>query len=754
MAERVMLVEVQPSMPSAPIDATWNPLDKEAAVTLSNENLTATKSVHASSWGCVRSTVSVRSGQWYWETTYDLVGATSNIATGVATSGHSLFDMPGQFAGIATAVGGPDRSGQCRLNGVVTASFGAIASGSVVRHWLDLDGMTYKIAINGGAWVEVQSNGSFNGIEYLLSTGSGIFPVVGLLRPAGTNATCVANFGQNAFAYPVPPGANPGVYIPQAPEPVSLYLSSHAIGTGVGETPESQQYDPCILTDQDVRNVREAGCWVWGTSTQSKIGRIVVTNVDGSRDIWSDYNWRDAKITIYSGYLGQPRSSFTVWAGTRVNDLTFDDHRIAINLSDPLSILDAPIQTEVYPITHPIEAEIGNPIPITFGLPFYVTGVRMSPLKIGVDAYAWQAHDGLAPLLTGLGTIFDNGIDITANCVQWPAGLVPKKGFRVSGTAPFGKVTYHPVGNGSTTVLTIVQQAMARLPADRMAAMPIVQQAGGVAGIGYWAAMFIKQPRTILEVIRESMDSVCGWACPSRDGTQLRLGAVREPSGEASVLELNETNIIGFPKIRLDQAKGLTTRLKGRRNYSPHSLSDIATSIKDPASPTYDPNLLANLMADYMATRTGVPQQINESIVSSAYAQARQAQARATLLQEPTHIQRQANRACTLWYPTRHFVDVRSSILAAQADALEPGDIVTLRWPRYGLNNPNAARASMQFLVVLVDTGFWGGYSDLVLWGSLPITIFAEGLKLGGDEKIAPETMALARDLYLSEAAA
>lgn len=712
MAKRIMLVEVTPKEPVNPVYATWNPSDKHSEITLSNGNLTATKNVtHATNWRGVRSTVGISAEQWYWETTYSFAGASADLAAGISRLDWDLVTQIGRGVPLINgeSLGGPIRNGDCYYWNAVIANVGIVANSVVIRHWLDMDSRIYRIAVGAGSWATIRDESNWFSIY---PSTVPWYPGATFLRPSGTTCLITANFGASPFVYSPPPGVNRGVYAPQPHVPLNLYLSSDRFGTGSGDTPANQPYLARIVADQDVEETRAAGCWVWGNSSTAKAGQVVVTNIDGGLDDWAKYDWRDAQITIYEGEEGFARNQFTVWKQARVNMIRFEERRISIQIADPLALYDTPIQTNVYPETHPIEAEIGNPIPISFGLPFYCTGVRITNLTAGADAFAWQFHDGIAPLLTSKGTIYDNGIDISSACVAWPAAP-PIKGFRVTGTAPKGKVTCSVSGNGSTTVLTIVQQAAARLPAHRSYSPSITQQAGGVSGIGSWACIYIKQAKTILAVIREAMDSVCGWACPTRAGNELRLSRVRDPAGLTPVLELNRSNVEDGISVELDTANRLTTRLSGRRNWSPHAFNEIAASISDPASGSYNPNLTENLQAEYMVTRDGTPVVVNGSQVSAAYEQARSAPAKATLLQESAHIKAEANRVCTLWYPTRHFVHLTAILTAVDAAALEPGDPVRLTWPRYGLDNGRT------FIVASVTTRFWSRKVKLVLWGTI-----------------------------------
>lgn len=731
MTRRVMLVVARPRVPQPPIYAAWNPMDRHADITLTGGNLIVSRSTtHASNWRAVRAAQPVNVGSWYWETTHTFTG-TGRVVAGLATSTMALTAMIGSdvwFGAIGSpaylnSVAGPNSAGQCHINNAVQVTASAVPSGTIVRHWIDLDSGVYRIAVGSGPWVVVAEEGMVlaGGSIFTFGSINGMaqawYPIAACQRPTGTTCSVTVNFGASPFWYDPPPGVNAGLYVEPDPVQTPVYFSSEPFATTDKQEPANQQFMARIAADVEI--TRAASCWPWGGSTQSQRGGVQFINLDGALDHMAAWLWRDAPVEIYEGTPGQDFDKFELWAAAVGESLVFEGRRprrAELVLADPLAVYDAPIQEQLYPEDHPMTSEIGRPIPITIGIPFGISGARMSPLTAGPNAFAWQHHDTLAPVLAGLGTIYDNGIDITSRCVAWPS-IFDRRGVRVStGPMPQGKVTIDAAGVSTTTLLTVVQQAAARLPAGRMAPLTIEQQSGGVAGIASWAGIYIREPQTILGVIRDAMDSVCGWACPTRDGTRLRLGSVRDPAGQTPVLALTPDNVAGDIHVEIDEAPNLTTRLAGRRNYSPHTREEIATSIRDPLSPSYDPNRVEDLMAEWRVVRQGQPIVSGSVPLSAAYAHARQAEFRGTLMQESAQIKAAANRACTLWFPTRYFIRAEAILGAVAADKLEPGDFVSLRWPRFGLDSPK----SICFMVVAVRSRFWSRRVFLTLWGSLP----------------------------------
>jgi hypothetical protein len=187
------------STPAGRQYAVWNENDANADIGLSEDALTAFVVPEGNGWAAVRATVPVASGSWYWETTVNFTGS-ANFSVGVATAGFSLDEIPG--LGNSGASVGLLSNGRINHNSSPAYDLGAIASGSVVRHWLDRDNGSYSIAINDGDWYTVPIQ-----LVHVRQ-----YAIVGMFQPVGSTVFCTANFGQEPFAYDVPAGAHAGLY--------------------------------------------------------------------------------------------------------------------------------------------------------------------------------------------------------------------------------------------------------------------------------------------------------------------------------------------------------------------------------------------------------------------------------------------------------------------------------------------------------------------------------------------------------------
>jgi hypothetical protein len=397
---RILLAELTPRIPLPQIFSTWNPLVNAANITFTDADLTASKTAtHATAWMCALGYYVKDYGVWYWETTHNFTGAADVIA-GVATIDFDLVSMPGAAFPVGPpvnySIGGPDKAGDCRFNGVVTGNAGAVADGDVVRHWLDLDAGVYRVAVNGGAWLDVLT---------WTEQGRGLFAVVGLKRPVGTTASATANFGQNPFEYTPPDGANPGVYT-EPSAPTTIYIGSEGFDATIDGSPV--HFAGRLAGDQDVEIEREGSCWVWGDQTVSRRGQLVVINNDGALNAWRSYLWRDAGVLLRSGWEGDAYEDFVPWAYSRGDSIELTrDKRIILSLADPLAWLDRPLQTTLYPDDQANLQLAGQPLPIVYGKPLYCTPAKLSTVPAERD---YQLHDSTgADALDSIASVFDSG---------------------------------------------------------------------------------------------------------------------------------------------------------------------------------------------------------------------------------------------------------------------------------------------------------------------------------------------------------
>lgn len=196
---------------AAPVFAAWDPTSHGADITLSNNNLTATRGAAAAAWRAVSSTISVDTGKWYWEIRID--AATSgggNVGNGL-TDGIGAGPLgPGQFVGeTATSAGYQDSNVSPLLwqGGVALISpcnF-QVQNGATFRFALDADNQRLWIGRDFGFCTDPTSGVG----EQWSGFGGPQFAAVSMFDP---NYQVTANFGATPFAFLVPAGFNAGLY--------------------------------------------------------------------------------------------------------------------------------------------------------------------------------------------------------------------------------------------------------------------------------------------------------------------------------------------------------------------------------------------------------------------------------------------------------------------------------------------------------------------------------------------------------------
>jgi hypothetical protein len=205
--------------------ATWNPSDKNGAITLSNGNLTAVVSPGAAYCG-IRATKHKSSGKWYWELTLTLSNAGSiDELTAVCDSSVGLSVQMGIYA---TAWVWRGNGFYYHDNAGINCGVGYTTT-DILQVALDMD--------NGKIWYG--KNGIWNGSG---NPATGANPsqtgLTGDLFPAMMiyyKGNITANFGASAFTYTVPSGFT-GIGIVEGSTSEELTLTDAADGYALDES--------------------------------------------------------------------------------------------------------------------------------------------------------------------------------------------------------------------------------------------------------------------------------------------------------------------------------------------------------------------------------------------------------------------------------------------------------------------------------------------------------------------------------------
>ena len=186
---------------------TLNPFQQSlnSTPTISNGNLTLTKSAGSSEWTNTGCTMTIpKSGKWFWEITWTSVGGGSVARCGVADSNDYEFNRNTSGTGLPWLGSGTGTSWSCDVRGYkynggteTTGYLPAFVAGDVMGIILDRDNNT----------ITYTRNGVSGGVAHSNVTPEFITPGFGL--HAGTTNSFDVNFGQKPFKFPPPDGFQP-----------------------------------------------------------------------------------------------------------------------------------------------------------------------------------------------------------------------------------------------------------------------------------------------------------------------------------------------------------------------------------------------------------------------------------------------------------------------------------------------------------------------------------------------------------------
>lgn len=181
---------------------TWNPSDKNANLTLSNGNLTATAT--AGGFTSLRAIASDSSGKRYYEA--QLTGSinANNTTIGAGNSSATLASFVGNDANAVGFAG----SGTAFINSAGTGGLQTFTYGDTVCVAFDIGAQKIWFRTNGGNWnndVIANQNPATGagGLSTATMAAGPYFPMAGT-DSAGDAWT--ANFGGSAYAQAVPSG--------------------------------------------------------------------------------------------------------------------------------------------------------------------------------------------------------------------------------------------------------------------------------------------------------------------------------------------------------------------------------------------------------------------------------------------------------------------------------------------------------------------------------------------------------------------
>jgi hypothetical protein len=214
--------------------------------------------------------------------------------------------------------------------------------------------------------------------------------------------------------------------------------------------------------------------------------------------------------------------------------------------------------------------------------------------------------------------------------------------------------------------------------------------------LGFFADQAVKLP----DLIKQTMDSFCGWSWWTRTN-KLRVGRLSDPAVGVPVATFTDVELVGAIGVELDRAPGLSDTVAGQRNYAQHGDGEIAGSVlTTPAA--------GLLRADYLAKRTGT------GVLAATYRSAKGAAPIKTLLTSAGDVQALANLITTLYSVPRYFYTFSAAMDDVGSYTIEPGDVVRVQTDitkRFGLTN------GKNLLVVSATSRWTSNLVEFVAWG-------------------------------------
>lgn len=181
---------------------TWNPADKDGAITLSGGNLVATKG-GTTAWGSGRATASLTTAsKWFFSLQMTTVASYAII--GIA---NSAFSVSGSFLGASgsNSIGYQSSTGGITINGSVVATMPTFGSGDVIDCAIDLVNSKIWFRKNGGNWNNSASANPATNAGGVSLSGLNSGPYYPAFSQYYSDVLS-ANFGATTFTYAVPSG--------------------------------------------------------------------------------------------------------------------------------------------------------------------------------------------------------------------------------------------------------------------------------------------------------------------------------------------------------------------------------------------------------------------------------------------------------------------------------------------------------------------------------------------------------------------
>lgn len=225
--------------------------------------------------------------------------------------------------------------------------------------------------------------------------------------------------------------------------------------------------------------------------------------------------------------------------------------------------------------------------------------------------------------------------------------------------------------------------------------------AGGTpAEIGYYS----EQPVTALSVMRNALDSYTADVYSDRSGN-IRFSQLRDPALTNTSFLIDRERLLAPPRVRVDDAPGLTTQMVAKKNNYEFRDSDFADNLTAIPLETRQAYTQAGQANAEATVPTDFP---------SIYSHAIDAEPLMSVFDTLSDAETEIQRVVDLYDEPRFIVDVEVAL--DEDEYVDLDDVVLLEYPRWGFD------AGVNFLVVGVDDEISGKHGKrsarLRLWGS------------------------------------
>lgn len=447
---------------------------------------------------------------------------------------------------------------------------------------------------------------------------------------------------------------------------------------------ENRLFDGVITLDPDSDRTLQTRVWDGAGSRRNAVSRVDLANESGALNSWLPLNWRDYLLRLYLGRAGDAFRNFELVSESVIDRLDITDPtRPKLLCVDRAADLARPVQTNVFSAILPVVELRGQTQPVTIGRCDYVPIERVDTVLQYFTAHDGAAHDFIE--------LLDAGVVITES-VGWQSAAGDTLIERL--TNPNAKQVMTLAGAKDVRgglverMPSVVSWLLSRANAIGAINLASCQDLDELLPHPIGLHFPLGGSATVRDALEQILDSFLAGIWTDRNG-QLHLVGLREPSVTAD-FTVSDGELLTDVRRTFDAAKGLSDKVRCRRNYGVHNDSDIAAAVAPTA-------LADRLKQEWLVTCTGT------GTLHPAYASAVGAPPLESVFSSEAGGQALADRMTSLYSQMRYFYAADAWI--DRAYEIEIGSTVYLE------------RENKNLLVVGARPRFMTNAVTLKLWG-------------------------------------